>query len=153
MLVEMQSEEEVSIVKSTVRKVRKVLSKIPTLDYLHISLEGRGWFDAQPLYRVLGNFALLRNVQSVVLDGVLPAYAQFLECKMAGISPLNLSRMYDALEFYASPFDFCEDNLQKACDAAEEDDIERFQHVRAEIITVVTERMSNARSHLFDHDF
>jgi hypothetical protein len=39
-LVEMQSKEEVSIVKSTVRKVRKVLSKILTLDYLHISLEG-----------------------------------------------------------------------------------------------------------------
>jgi hypothetical protein len=71
---------------------------------------------------------------------------------MTGNSPLPLSRMCDALEFYASPFDCCEDSLQEAYDATEEDDVDRFKHVRADIITMVTERMSNATSHLFDRD-
>ena len=71
---------------------------------------------------------------------------------MTGNSSLHLSKMYDALEFYAGPFDCCEDSLQEACDAMEEDDVDRFKRARAEIITMVTERMSNATNHLFDHD-
>jgi hypothetical protein len=152
-LVEVQCEDEVWGVKSAVRAVSKVLSEFPKLDYLHISLDGCGCFDAQSVSHVLESFTLLRNVRRVVLDGVPPVYAQYLERKMTGSSPLDhLPKMYEALELYAGPFDCCEDSLQEACDAMEEDDVDRFKRVREEIITMVTERMSNARNHLFDHD-
>ena len=82
----------------------KVLSEFPKLDYLHISLDGRGCFDAQSVAHVLESFILLRNVRCVILDGVPPVYAQYLERKMTGSSPLDhLPKMYEALEFYAGP--------------------------------------------------
>ncbi|KAE8447102.1 hypothetical protein EG329_011086 [Mollisiaceae sp. DMI_Dod_QoI] len=52
----------------------------------------------------------------------------------------------------ASPFDFCEDLLQDARAAMEDDDVYRFKHLREEIITVITQHMTNARDHLFDRD-
>jgi hypothetical protein len=151
-LVEIQSEYEVWNVKEAARAVCSVLSGVGNLDYLHLKLDGRG-FDAKRFPRVLESFALLRNVRKVVLDGVPPVYGQYLRGKMTGCSPLDhLPKMYEALEFYAGPFDCCEDLLQEACAAMEDDDVHRFKHAREEIITVVTEHMTNAIDHLFDHD-
>ena len=152
-LVELQADYEFWNVKAAVRAVCNVLSEIPHLDYLHITLDGRGQFDAESFPRALESFTLLRNVHSVVLDGVPPVYAQYMKSKMTGCSPLDhLPKMYEALEFYAGPFDCCEEGLQDACEAMEEDDIDRFKCAREEIITIVTDRMTNARDHLFDHD-
>ncbi|KAH0564832.1 hypothetical protein GP486_001780 [Trichoglossum hirsutum] len=152
-IVELRDEDEILSVKSAVRAVCKVLSEFPKLDYIRISLDGFGRFDAQSYSHVLESFTLLRNVRRVILDKVPPVYARYLERKMTGSSPLDhLPKMYEALEFYAGHFDWCENSLQEACDAMENDDVDRFKHIRAEIITMVTEFMTNARGHLFDHD-
>jgi len=148
-LVEIQAEYEVWNVKAAARVVCSVLSRIGNLDSLHLKLDGLG-FDAQRFPRILESFALLRNVRRVILDGVPPVYGKYLRGKMTGCS--NLPKMYEALEFYAGPFDCCEDVLQEACAAMEDDDVHRFKHAREEIITMVTEHMTNARDHLFDHD-
>jgi hypothetical protein len=71
----MKSKDDVWNVKSAVRVVRKVLSEIPRLDYLHRSLYGHRRFDAQSFPHFLKIFSLLRNVRRVVLGGVPLAYA------------------------------------------------------------------------------
>jgi hypothetical protein len=148
----LQTEEDFWDTKAAVRAVCNVLSRIPQLDYLHITLDGRG-FDAQSFPRVLESFTLLRNIESVLVDGVPPVYTQYLQSKLTGCSPLDhLPKMYEALEFYAGPFDCCEEALQDACGAVEEDNVDRFQRVREEIITIVTKRMANAKDNLFSHD-
>ena len=138
--------------KAAVRAVCNVLSKIPWLDYLHIAFEEQS-YDDRSYPEILESFTLLRNVQSVFLEGVPPAYTQYLLSKMTGCSPLDhLPRMYEALQCYAGPFDCCEEALHVACEAMEEDDVDRFKRVREEIITLVTERMANTRNNLFSHD-
>jgi|SRR5579862_3948869 len=152
-LVEVQNAYEARNVKSAVRAVCRLLSEFPKLDYLHISLYSCGTFSAQSVSHVLESFTLLRNVRRVTLDGVPPVYSQYLKRKMTGSSPLDhLPKMYEALELYAGHFDLCEKSLQQACDAMEIDDIDGFKRARTRIITDVTEFMSNAKSHLFDHD-
>jgi hypothetical protein len=150
--VEIKSEDEVLNVKAIVRDVCNVLSSISNLDYLHLKLDGRG-FDAQLFPRVLESFTLLRNVNRVILENVPPVYAQYLRDRITGYSPLHhLPRMYEALEFYAGHFDCCEDLLQEAYAAMEDDDSDRFSLAREGIITMVNEYMTNAHDHLFDHD-
>jgi hypothetical protein len=151
--VELQDESDFWNVKASVRDVCNVLSDVCVLDYLHITLDGRDVFEAQSLSRVLESFTLLRNVRSVELEGIPPVYSQYLTSKMTGCSPLcHLPKMYDALEFYAGPFNCCEKGLQEACNAMEDDDVDRFKDAREELITLVTKRMADARDHLFDHD-
>ena len=102
-----------------------VLSETYKLDYLRITLDGRGYFNAQSFDRVLESFTLLRNVREVVLDEVPPVYAKYLESKMTGDDVLvHLPKMYEALQGYAGPFDCCEEILQEACDAMEEDNVD-----------------------------
>ena len=152
-VVEVQAYEDIWIVKSAVRAVSNILSSIPRLDYIHLSLDGRGWPEIQSVCRVLESFALLRNVGNVTLDGVPPVYAQYLKSKMTGCTPLDhLPKMYEALQRFAGHFDCCQGALQDACNAMEEDDVDKFKEVRAEIIPMVNEYMASAMAHLFDHD-
>ena len=37
---------------------------------------------------------------------------------------VHLPKMYEALQGYAGPFDCCEEILQEACDAMEEDNVD-----------------------------
>jgi hypothetical protein len=125
------------------------------LDYVHIKLTKDLQYggDAQEFCQVLQNFTLLRHVRKVILDGVPPVYAEYLTRKMTGSAPLDhLPTMYDALDFYAGPFEFCSDLLQEACHAMEESDVDRFKLVRAKVVEVVSQHMANAIDHLYDHD-
>ncbi len=96
---------------------------------------------------------MLRNVRVVDFHGVRPRYRRYLKDTMVGRTPVDhLPKIFDALEHFAGPFDCCEEDLQQAVDSMEEDDAERFKHIRAKIIKRVHVRMENALSHLFDHD-
>jgi hypothetical protein len=105
-----------------------VLSETPKLDYLHIKLDGRGHFNVQSFDRVLESFTLLQKVREVVLDEV--------------------PKMYEALQEYAGPFDCCQELLQEACDAMEEDDVKLFTRVIAKTFPVVKKYMKDAEDHL-----
>ena len=157
-VVEIQSkgdEDEVFSVRHALTKVSNVLSKLPHLDYLHIELCAHEQYggDAQKFCQVLQIFTLLQHVRKVVFDGVPPVYAEYLRRKMTGSAPLDhLPNMYDALSFYAGPFEFCGNLLQEACHAMEESDVDRFKRVRAKIINLVSQHMANDIDHLYDHD-
>lgn len=117
-------------------------------------------------------FARLRNVGRVDVHGVVkPQYKQYLIDVMQGGSGLNnLPKMYDALEYYGGPFYYCDEDLEDACEAMENGDVELFKRVREEIIQtvtacmvtgkatacmvpeLVTARMADAKERLFDYD-
>ena len=166
-------------IKAAVRSVTEVLRGLDQLDYLHLKFPVSESYPQSPnlnlsaqsrltdylhLYsppypfaslhfRSLEGFAALRNVGTVVLDGIDPEYGQYLTKTMTGCSPLDyLPKMYDALKLYAGPFDYCALLLREACDAMEMDDVDRFKHVREDIIAMVTHPMIEAEDHLFDHD-
>lgn len=72
---------------------------------------------------------------------------------MEGSAPLDyLPKMYQALQSFAGPFDHCEKDLQKACQAMENCDSEKFKLVREKLIDSVNAHMEFVRAHLFDHD-
>ena len=151
-IVEFQSDEEFWFVRSSVRKVCQVLSDSPMLQQLDISLEFEQP-DIQVSPRVLDPFAMLRHVSSVTISGVPPQYALYLKSVMEGSAPLNhLPKMYQALQSFAGPFDHCEKYLQRACQAMEDCDSEKFKHVREMVIDSVDAHMEFVRAHLFDHD-
>lgn len=152
---EEDAEEEASIVQSALTKVSKVISTLPDLQYVRIRLCEHDTYggDAQESCQVLENLTMLRNVHKVVFDGVPPVYAKYLTDKMTGSAPLDhLPNMYDALILYAGSFDFCAPLLQKACDAMEQSDVDKLKEVRAEIVEMVSQHMTYAFDHLFDHD-
>ena len=147
-------------IKAAVRGVTEVLRGLDRLDYLHLKLLVSKYrrpppfpWSSRQFFRDLEGFAALRNVGTVVLDGVQPEYGQYLTKTMTGCSPLDyLPKMYEALKLYAGPFDCCALILREACDAMEMDDVERFKHVRERLITMVTNHPIEAEAHLFDHD-
>lgn len=152
-VVEVRDPDQFWIVKSAVRAVADILSGIPTLKHVHLSLDGLEWTEIQQVSRVLESFTLLRNVGNVAVDGVPQVYTQYLISKMTGCAPLDhLPKMYEALVCFADHLDCCQGVLQDACDAMEDDDVEGFKLLRTEIISIVTDYMENARAHLFDHD-
>ena len=117
-------------------------------------------------------FTRLQNVGRVDVRGVVKShYKQYLIDVMQGGSLLNnLPKMYDALEYYGGPFYYCEEDLEDACEAMEDGDVELFKRVREEIIEKVTAcmvtgkatacmapekvtaRMADAKERLFDYD-
>lgn len=139
-------------VRSSVRKVSQMLSDSPVLQQLDISLElEQPDIDGSP--RVLQPFALLRHVSSVTISGVPPQYALYLKSVMEGSAPLDhLPKMYQALQTFARPFGHCERYLQRACQAMEDCDSEKFKYVREKVIDSVDAHMGYVRAHLFDHD-
>jgi hypothetical protein len=160
--VEIQNEENLWAVRSTVQKVASVLSDVPRLKHLRITLGGdEESYDSQPLgeevyacSHVLEPFTLLRGVHCVdVHAGLHPYYARYLKNIMEGRSPLDhLPKMYDALEYLAGPFDGFEDDLSIACSAMYDYDIQGFKEVRAELAQKFVERAKHALDHLLDHD-
>jgi hypothetical protein len=153
-VVELQGEEDIKPVKSAVRDVCKVLSGFDEICYLRIILNSGGsYFNPRPYAQVLSSFALLRNVQSVFLDGILPAFKDYLEREITGSSPLDhLPKMYDALFFYAGHFDCCDKDLRKAMEAMEENDIKQFKKARLRVVRKVFYRMEEGAKLLFTHD-
>lgn len=149
--VKLQDVDEFEVVEDCVKSVADVLSETPKLTQLDIKLElSEG---VEGVKRVLESFALLRNVQTVNLVDVPPEYAKYLKTVMEGNEPVvRLARMYQALESYAGPFVHCGNQLQEACEAMEEFDVEKFKTIRAEVITSVEEHMEEAKSALFEHD-
>jgi hypothetical protein len=132
--VELQDECQVRGVKAAVMAVCCVLSEMRKLDNLRIKLDGRGHFNAD---RALESFNLLRNVREVVLDEVPLVYAQYLKSKMTSCDPLvHLPKMYEALQGYAGSFDCCDEVLQEACDAMEEDNVDPFIRATAKTIPI-----------------
>lgn len=129
-----------------IRKVCKVLSDIPRLDYLNIQLEVTSRKnDGLPLGSVvLKHFGrMLRRVRKVDFTGASPVYADFLARRMTSSEPSNpLPKMYEALEPYAKPFDFCKDRLRWANEAVENDDIKDFNVLRNEILEGITNHMA-----------
>jgi hypothetical protein len=61
---------------------------------------------------------------------------------------VHLPKMYEALQGYAGPFDCCEEILQEACDAMEEDNVDGFIHVTAKTIPIVKKHMKDAEDQI-----
>jgi hypothetical protein len=117
-------------------------------------------------------FTRLRNVGRVDVRGVVkPQNKQYLIDVMQGGSGLNnLPKMYGALEYYGGPFYYCGEDLEDACEAMEDGDVELFKRLREKIIQtvtacmmtgkatactepeIVTARMAGAKERLFDYD-
>lgn len=160
--VEIQDEEDRWSVKPAVRKVANILSGIPRIKHLRITLGGHEKYcnlealgeEVYACSRVLQSFTLLRGVQRVDLSGgVRPRYAKYLKNVMEGKSLLDhLPKMHDALEHLAGPFDKFQDGLQMACNAMEDDDVQEFKRVRSDIIRQFVERTQYALNHLTDND-
>ncbi|KAI0829522.1 hypothetical protein F5Y06DRAFT_282775 [Hypoxylon sp. FL0890] len=153
--VEICREDEVFCVRSALTMLLKTLSELPNIQYVHIRLrldqDSQG--DTPGLCTVLQKLTLLQRVHHVDFDGVPPVYAKYLTDKMTGSAPLDhLPKMYDALALYAKHFDDCAELLQEACDAIEENNVDRFKDARTKIIEWVTQHMTYAFDHLFDHD-
>jgi hypothetical protein len=154
--VELQDKEEYLWVK-----VAKTLSDVRDLRHLRITLGGYEQSNIPPfeeLYKyshLLQPFALIRNVGLVdVSGGVRPRFAQYLKSVMEGGSPMDhLPKMYDALEYLAGLFNEYEDDLQRACDATEndDDDVEEFKRIRMELVQRVIDRTERTLNSLFDH--
>ena len=100
--------------------------------------------------RALQPFALLRNVGHVEFRGVIePRYKQDLTDIMQGNGPVDhLPKMYEALQYYVGQLDYYERELEYACEAVEDEDVEGFKRIRARLVA----RMSSSRKRLFDHD-
>ncbi|KAM0438632.1 hypothetical protein ACHAPT_001385 [Fusarium lateritium] len=151
--VEIQDEEEIWNVRSAIRKVCHVLSDIPRLDYVHLSLEGGGGTEAPEYCHVLKNFGLLRGVGKVTTTGVPCVYAEYLRRRMTGSATLgHLPKMYEVLELYAGPFDFTGPLLQDAIEAMELGDAKQFKALRAQIVEQVDSHMKELADQLYDHD-
>lgn len=151
--VEIHGEDNLWAVRSAIRKVCRVLSDIPQLDYVHLSLEGGGGTEAPEHCHVLKNFGLLRRVGKVTTAGVPRVYAEYLRRRMTGCAPLdNLPKMYEALELYAGPFDFSAALLQKAIEAVELGNVQQFKDLRARIVEQVDGHMKESVGRLYDHD-
>ena len=150
-IVEIQSEDEFSIVRSSVRKACEVLCNSLELQELKISFQ---FDDVESCTRVLEPFSLLRNVRSVTFtSGVPPVYARYLKSVMEGSAPLDhLPRMYRALQEFAGPFEHCDADLQIACEAMEESAVEDFKRIRKQIVDRVEAHMDDVRGRLYDHD-
>ncbi|OAA66905.1 hypothetical protein SPI_01481 [Niveomyces insectorum RCEF 264] len=150
--VEIQDEEDLWVVRPAIRKVCRVLSDIPRLDYMHIRLDGCGVLDPSQFCAVLRNFGLLR-VRKVNVTGVSPEFAKYLVGKMTGSGPVDdLPKMFEALDVYAGHFEFCEHLLQQACNAMDHGNVDTFKEVRTKTVEQVTSFMTQALSHLYDHD-
>lgn len=72
---------------------------------------------------------------------------------MEGHSPVDhLPKMYDALESLAGSFYEYESYLKQAIVAMEDDDVDGFKRIRAELVQKVILRTEHALNRLFDHD-
>lgn len=147
----MQSQEERSVLQSSLRKTCQVLSETPELQWLHITLLRYDGFIPPP--RVLEPFTSLKNVRSVTFKGVRPRYAQHLKTLVEGSDSRDqIGQMYHNLCKYAGPFDFCEDELDKAHCAMKNGDGKMFRHFRKIVVEKVEKEMAFAKEHLYDFD-
>lgn len=163
--VEIQGEEDRSTVKSIVRKVAEVLAETPRIKHLCIILgpyEPYRYFlgvdeEHYACSNVLQPFTLLREVNRVnFYGGVRPPYAEYLKNTMEGNSLVldQLSKMYDALERLASPFEEFHQDLLLIRVALEEGyDVPEFNRIHSDLSREVIERIQQlAFNHLTDHD-
>ena len=162
--VELQAEGEYSAVYDSARKVYEVLSATADLRSLHITLELKGAIEDQSLYRVLEPFSLLRNVQSVAIDGSLAPhrgecvpsppeqYASDLRRLIEGDSPVqDLHKMLDVLYDYARKHYDPEDFI-KLFYAVQDKNVQEFKRLRCEMMAEIDAYHADIRSQVFAYD-
>ena len=171
--------------KDCLRSVCVFLSELPRLDHIHIKLdydivsasdsedetgsetggqtggetgsETGDESDIRTLSIALQGFTLLRNLQSVTFENVLPVHAKVLKGLMTGNSPLDhLPKMHKALRAYLR----CYSNLsrrtrkylQEARYAMQGYNVKKFKKLRAKILVMIDGHVAHHKSHLFDYD-
>lgn len=131
-LVEILTEDDVGDIRSSLRRTG---SRFPFLRHLTVLLK-IGERVHSSCTQVLKHLAALRALH-VSTYGVLPVYSEYLKSVIQGNEPKDrLSRMYMALQGYA-PVDWAESQLQKACDAMENADLEGFTRTRQGVVSRV----------------
>ena len=148
-------------IKPAVRNVANLLSEIPRIKHLRITLGGDEEncnleASSEEVYLcspVLELFTLLRGVHRVdFIGGIKPNYAENFKKTMEGNSPLDhLPKMYDALEDLAGPFEECQHDLMWACEVMENNDAKQFKFIRGNLSQYVVQRIQDALNHLTDH--
>ena len=143
------------IVQSAVEKVVHALSDYCTPRHMQFTVEGRDMTLTSSSACVLRHFAWLPRISQVdILDGVKPRYARYLKDLIEG-NPLAdyFARMYHALEQMAeSSEEAYFDYVQDARTAMEDDNMEAFKLVRAELIKRMIERTACALNTVYEHD-
>ena len=147
--------EEYWIVKSAVEKVVDALSDHCRPRHMQFTVESRDMTLTSSSACVLRHFAKLPRIPQVdIVGGVKPRYARYLK-DLIEDNPLadNFSRMYQALEQMAeSSEEAYFDYVQDARTAMEDDNMEAFKLVRAELIKRMIERTEYALNVVYKHD-
>lgn len=108
-----------------------VLSRLPALQHVRIL---RLYDPSKVDDTILGPFGMLRNLRSVSLHGVQLPYAERLRGLMLGNTPQpNVKWMYYSLEKCVRDLKGDPSDLNKAMEALQEWDIEKFKEIRSKI--------------------
>ncbi len=159
--IQYSDEYELDLIRQAIRKVCSGLSTIPRLDYVCIAYEYWPCFvlglpskvEEKLGYMVQTYFGQLRDVGVVVVQDVLPRCADVVTRRMMGSEPEDpLLKMYEELEKYAAPIQFCDGDLRRACWAMEEGDGDSFQYWRDLIVRRITGHVENMTRELYRHD-
>lgn len=159
--VEIRNTDDLFAIKPIIHKVPIVLSEIPRIKHLRITLGGLEEYcnleeESENFYSyssVLKRFTLLRGVHRVdFIGGIQPDYAENLKKIMEGNSPPDhLPKMFDALERLTRPFDQFQWQLEWARDGSEVD-VDEFKQIRSSLTERIIEFIQNALNQLTDHD-
>ncbi|MCJ1464376.1 hypothetical protein MMC07_002989 [Pseudocyphellaria aurata] len=129
----------------------EVLCKMPALHHISIHLLMFGNY--KDTHLAIGPFGVLRNVRRVAIRGVPNPFAERLKSLMLGNTPQeNVDQMWGSLMNYVKDPAECEFDLTRASRALKEWDYEKFQRIRARIISTYQRRMEDALSQVFDFD-
>ena len=156
-LIKLPKNKETLLIDYSTRLVCKLLQERQHLRLLKIRWDDQYLLSRKasiaPVQYFLEPFSSLRNLQSVTLENVPETYAKYLErCMTRSQSQGQLPKMLEALQSYVRPFERIDRLMQEACAAKEDQDLERFKEVRAQVINLVDPLISATRKNPFLHD-
>lgn len=127
-----------------------VLRKLPALQHVRLHLLSETFHIDDT---VLGPFGVLRNLHSVAIHGVPPPYAERLEELMLGNTPQpDVEVMYHSLEKFVRELNGDQSDLEKAMDAMQDCDVQKFKEIRSKILSDCQRRMDRALLHVLTFD-
>ena len=129
-----------------------VLCNMPALQ--HISLHLIRDPCTKNNHVALAPFGVLRNMRSVFIHGAVPLpFAERLKGLMLGNAPQeNVQKMFRLLKKYVNGPKGDRLELQRALNALQEWDVQKFKEIRSQIILDGQRRMEDALLHIFDYD-
>ncbi|OIW23288.1 hypothetical protein CONLIGDRAFT_693897 [Coniochaeta ligniaria NRRL 30616] len=177
-VVEFTLHYKVKPIRKAVQSLVTALQKVPVIDYLHIECklfasdhEAMDWRD--PNWKENPNYSpdnkgeeevrralktwlgRLRNVKTVVVDGLPDEEAEIIRDRCRSSEPLEqtpLADMYETLETHVEAIMLCEKELAKALSACETDDMELFKKHRAALLRRMERRWEAMRDGVMARD-